>query len=106
MPVVLLFLYSDILQIDCQNSDHCDSDVLSWIFKEAFIRNCLEQSLETSDRRVKTSLCSFMNTVCGSDVDDLSSFDSQCECLLKAIVVCNSRRFPCFHLSAFSIIIF
>ena len=43
--------------------------------------------MRTTDRRVKENICNFMNTICGSDVDDVSSVESQCECVLKAIVV-------------------
>ena len=46
------------------------------------------QSMKTSDTKVQKSICKFMNMVCGSDVDDVSSLESQCECLLKVIVVC------------------
>ena len=86
--ILLLFLHFDILSVDCLNPDHFDRNVLSWIFTEEFVWNCFETVMRTTDKRVKRSICNFMNMVCGSDVDDVSSVDSQCECLLNAIVVC------------------
>ena len=45
--------------------------------------------MKTTDRRIKKSICNFMNMLCGSEVNDMSSVESQCECLLTAIVVCS-----------------
>ena len=44
--------------------------------------------MRTTDRGIKRSICNFVNMICGSDVNDVSSVESQCECLLTAIVVC------------------
>ena len=87
--LLILFLCNVILSIDCQIPGQIDTDILSWIFTEEFIWNCLDTSMRTTDRRIKQSLSNFVNMICGSDVDDVSSVESQCECLLTAIVVCS-----------------
>ena len=45
--------------------------------------------MRTTDRGIRRSICNFVNMICGSDVNDVSSVESQCECLLTAIVVCS-----------------
>ena len=69
-------------------SENIDTDLLEMIFTDDFILSCFEQSMNTTDITVKRSISQLMNTLCATAVTDVSSIDSQCECLLNAIVVC------------------
>ena len=37
---------------------------------------------------MKGAISDFLNQICGVEVEDVSSADGQCECLIGAIVVC------------------
>ena len=74
--------------LDCQRRGRVDIDLLSWLFTESLLRNCFDISKRMADKKGKRIICEFVNQLCGTEVGDVARADSECECIVGAILVC------------------